>query len=114
MLESDYEGSLTCELKGIRPQVQLDWRTFLESDANSISFTNQRVTVKEIGETFDVTLTSTYLLMDRTRNRLAIECKITKSDEKLFYSTTKLDLLFIEGILELLYRVSTFIDKKKM
>ncbi|KAJ8023227.1 hypothetical protein HOLleu_35566 [Holothuria leucospilota] len=96
VLESDNEGSLTCKLKGIRPQVQLQWNTVLESDASSISFTNQHLTVTESGETFDVTLTSTYRVIDMSRDRLTIECKVPDSSEKLFNLTTKMDLLFEE------------------
>ncbi|KAJ8019016.1 NLR family CARD domain-containing protein 4 [Holothuria leucospilota] len=94
VLKSNYDGSLTCKLKGIRPRVQLQWNTFLGSDTLAILFTNQHLTIQERGETFDVTLTSTYHVMDMSRDRLTIECKVPDTSEKLFYLTTKIDLLF--------------------
>lgn len=97
VLESDHQGSLQCTVNGIRPLIKLKWKTFYDRDTAAILFTNQQLTVKDNGDTFDVTLTSTYNLKDESRDRISIECTLMEEDEQLFELTTKLDLMFIEG-----------------
>lgn len=94
VLEANYEGSLTCTVKGIRPRVELELTTFREDDAPSISFVNQQETVKDNGETFDVTITSKFYLRDVTLTRLTIECRVKNSNGLSIGLKTTLDLLF--------------------
>ncbi|KAJ8031733.1 NLR family CARD domain-containing protein 4 [Holothuria leucospilota] len=96
VLEGDHQGSLQCLVRGIRPLVELQWKTFHDSDAAAISFTNQQLTVKDNGNTFDVTLTSTYNLKDESRDRITVECTLRKEDKPMFDLTSKLDLMFVE------------------
>lgn len=100
VLETVQEGSLTCRVKGILPQVQLEWRTFYHSDAGSISFTNQQLIVKDNGQSVDVVLTSTYRITDNGPSRLTIECRVSEPDSIFGYLSTKLDLLLIDDALK--------------
>ncbi|KAJ8019125.1 hypothetical protein HOLleu_42491 [Holothuria leucospilota] len=95
VLEVKREGSLTCKVMGIRPQIQLRWKTFHDSDVDLISFANQQLIVKDNGETFDVSLTATYYVIDTSRDRLTIECK-EREPGHTFHLTTKLDLIFTD------------------
>ncbi|KAJ8050519.1 NLR family CARD domain-containing protein 4 [Holothuria leucospilota] len=93
-LEAEREGTLTCTVHGIRPHVQLEWKTFYDSDAASISFTNQKMTVTDNGETFDVIYWTEYRVHLRTRVRLTVECKVSED----FFSglSTKIDLVLLQ------------------
>lgn len=97
VLETVQDGSLTCTVKGILPQVQLEWRTFYHGDADLISFTNQQLIVKDNGQSVDVVLTSTYRITDNGPSRLTIECRVSEPDSIFGYLSTKLDLLLIDG-----------------
>ncbi|KAJ8019357.1 hypothetical protein HOLleu_42088 [Holothuria leucospilota] len=97
VLEGGHQGSIQCTVNRIRPLTDLQWKTFYDSDATAISFTNQQLTVKDNGDTFDVTLTSTYTVKDKSRDRITIECSLKEEDGPLFELTTKLDLIFVEG-----------------
>ncbi|KAJ8019219.1 NLR family CARD domain-containing protein 4 [Holothuria leucospilota] len=95
-LEVKYEGSLTCSVKAIRPQVQLNWRAFYDRDIDSIHFTSHQLQVKENGEKFDVTLTTMYHVIDESRDQLTVECVITETNEMVFDMSTKVDMLFVK------------------
>ncbi|KAJ8050450.1 hypothetical protein HOLleu_03660 [Holothuria leucospilota] len=81
-LETNLQGSLTCNVYKIRPQVQLQWKTYYDSDSSLISFTNQHSTVKQNGETFDISLTTTFHVLQDSIKRVSIEC--TVPDEEMF------------------------------
>ncbi|KAJ8018902.1 NLR family CARD domain-containing protein 4 [Holothuria leucospilota] len=93
VIEASHEGSLTCLVKGIRPRVELKWKTFRKSEAELISFTNHESTIQSDGETFDVSQKASYYIKDKSRDRLTIECGTSESEES-FHLTTKVDLIF--------------------
>lgn len=98
VLEAEYEGSLTCAVKGIRPKVQLQWKTFPEGDKTSISFTSQRLTVTENNGAFDITLVSQYQVRRDTHEKITLECKVVASEKDLRGLSKKMDLLFMTGL----------------
>lgn len=97
VLKAENEGTVTCTIQGIRPQVNLEWQTSRKEDAKAISFFNDHMTVKDNGETLDVILTSAYIWNDESRHRLTIECTVPSSNGLEFYLTTKIDLLLKKG-----------------
>lgn len=96
VLEAAYESSLTCTLRGIRPQVELGWETLYNDDAASISFTNHRFIVKDNGGTYDVSLTSTIHVRHGSFNRVTLQCKVQGIDSDVLGLSTKVDLLFVK------------------
>lgn len=87
---------MSCTVKAIRPLVQLEWRTVNKDDTTRIAFTNQKLTVTENEETYDVSLITTYSLRDESRRRLAVECRMVGSSE-VFHLSSEVDLLFTSG-----------------
>lgn len=70
-------GNLTCSVKGIRPKVELQWFTLPEKDAKYISFFEHKESTTMNGDTYDITVTSQYKLVDGTQTRLAVECRVS-------------------------------------
>ncbi|KAJ8051154.1 Butyrophilin subfamily 1 member A1 [Holothuria leucospilota] len=93
VLESEHSGNLSCTVEAIRPLVQLEWRTVNKDETALITFTNQKLTVKENEETYDVSVITTYSLRDESRRRLMVECKVIGSSE-VFRLSSQVDLLF--------------------
>lgn len=86
-----------CSVHGVRPEVDLQWRTFHESDTGMISFHDETIKVTTNGETFDVMLTSKYELLNAKKQRLTLMCKASSWIVNNFDRSTKFDLLFREG-----------------
>ncbi|KAJ8018536.1 hypothetical protein HOLleu_43425 [Holothuria leucospilota] len=97
VLDAETEGTLVCSLNGIRPKVLLVWKTLHEGDASLISFTNQQVEVRSIGEVYDITLTSTYQMQEIRKDRITLECRISESNIPALQSSTKIDIIFSSG-----------------
>ncbi|KAJ8049590.1 NLR family CARD domain-containing protein 4 [Holothuria leucospilota] len=95
VLEGKTDGSLTCSLKGIRPKVLLELKTFHDRDGPLISFANQRLDVTSNGDVYDITLTSTYHLKETKKDRVTLECRISKSNIQALQSATKFDVIFV-------------------
>ena len=92
------EGTLSCSLRGIRPEVELEWQEF--GEAMMIEFTNQQTKVANEGETFDIFVTTEYKTKSNLNdNRITVKCVATGRDAHLFMPTLsiKLDLLFNQG-----------------
>ena len=94
VLKTESTGTLTCTVKGIRPQVKLEWKILRSEDEHVITFSKDEVTVEDNGETFDVTLTSAFVWNDGSRDRLTIECTVPSSNEWNFHLTTKIDFKY--------------------
>lgn len=76
VLPAEHDGNLTCKVTGIRPKVQLKLKAVLESESDLMYFRNENLSIKERGDTYDVTVTSTYHVVDRSREKITIECKV--------------------------------------
>lgn len=94
VLEKQYKGNLICTVQGIRPQVQLEWTTFLDSDAHLIAFTNQQSVIEDDEGTFTIKVNATYLIKDKSLNKMTVQCSVISSDLGLFNLRTKMDLIF--------------------
>ncbi|KAJ8049796.1 hypothetical protein HOLleu_02700 [Holothuria leucospilota] len=95
VLEAEREGNLTCSVTGIRPMVQLEWGGLSAQDVTTISFTKHNFTVKDNGETFDLTLTAMYNILEYQIDRVTVECRISLPE--VFYLSSQVDLVFAEG-----------------
>lgn len=93
-LEVKREGKLTCTLKGIRPKVRLQWRSLFEpSPKQSISFLKEETTIHSNGETFDVSITTSYIATTMNRTRMALECVVVGTTILQFDFSTKIYLI---------------------
>ncbi|XP_071852639.1 uncharacterized protein [Apostichopus japonicus] len=93
VLTSGIKGSLTCSVKGIRPQIQLQWRAFRDEEKELISFSNQRSTAKINGDTSDIELTTDYETSPGRDKRITVECYAVGENVELFQLSTKVELL---------------------
>ncbi|XP_071852530.1 uncharacterized protein [Apostichopus japonicus] len=93
VLDVNYEGTLSCTVKGISPEVNLEWKAYFEESQKLISFHNQQLNTKSNGETSDVTLTTEYSVKDPVVKRITLECKAIGPNANLFSLSSKLDLL---------------------
>ncbi|PIK60654.1 hypothetical protein BSL78_02429 [Apostichopus japonicus] len=84
---------LTCSVKGIRPQIQLQWRAFRDEEKELISFSNQRSTAKINGDTSDIELTTDYETSPGRDKRITVECYAVGENVELFQLPTKVELL---------------------
>lgn len=106
ILRARYEGNISCSVYNIRPEVKLEWRTAHETTASKISFDSRVITKTHHGDTLDITETSTFVLHDRTVERLPIECTLVGPNAHLFELTTNVDLLFDAG--KIVFMILTF------
>ncbi|PIK45555.1 hypothetical protein BSL78_17594 [Apostichopus japonicus] len=96
-LQVQRTGSLTCQVKGIRPVVKLKWRVVQDKFADLLTFTSQENSVTKNGDTADVILVTKFEALETTPERLAVECLATGQHAHLFRLTTTLDLVIIQG-----------------
>ncbi|KAJ8046173.1 hypothetical protein HOLleu_04767 [Holothuria leucospilota] len=89
-------GTLTCFVTGIRPIVELEWRVSSENASTMIEFFEDVVTVKNSTETFDVYLTSKFVLKSKTSTRLTVECKSVNSEWVTLNLSRKVELVFMD------------------
>lgn len=98
VIEGKEKGTLTCQVKGIRPKVQLEWETLHKNDKAVISFNTQHLMVTDDGKTFDITLTAAYHINDLSRDEISIVCKMSGSYDHPFNTTSKVASLILNGI----------------
>lgn len=89
---SDLTGILTCSVKGIRPEIQLEWRAYRQEETSMINFHNQQTQTKNNGGTSDITLTAEYEILKTPDGRLTLECAATEQNSEYFQLSTKIDL----------------------
>lgn len=90
-------GSLTCSLFGVRPEVDLTWKTFHGIQSSMIHFFEEKKQVSTDGVTFDITLTSKYKHKALTKEPLVLECAVAGSHAHLFEASRKVQAIFIDG-----------------
>lgn len=96
-LEVHREGILKCSVTGIRPEVELQWRTLYAKSVEFILFSNQKTTTQSKGETFQIIHTVEYKINKVPDERLTIECLAVGSNAELFKLSTKIDLFVPSG-----------------
>ncbi|KAJ8050543.1 NACHT, LRR and PYD domains-containing protein 14 [Holothuria leucospilota] len=91
-------GHLNCSVKGIRPQVTLEWRQVVSDDFDaSILFLKDKLSILSSPDgTYDILLTSEYDIQMAGQNRLTVECKISEKIPGLLNTGARLDLVIIE------------------
>ncbi|XP_071850930.1 uncharacterized protein [Apostichopus japonicus] len=92
VLEKQLQDVLTCSVMGIRPNVALEWRAFREETA--IDFTQHQLTVTQMGDLYDISLTANFDFTQTTQNKVTVECRAVGGNAELFSLSTKVDLLF--------------------
>lgn len=93
-LEVQKEGTLTCSIHRVRPQVGLQWRT-VDTGA-VISLEQHQVNTTDNGETYDVTVTATFQVTS-PKERLSLECSTVGPNADIFSFSTRIDLLLPYG-----------------
>ncbi|XP_071851878.1 uncharacterized protein [Apostichopus japonicus] len=94
VLRKDSTGNLTCSVHGIRPDVNLEWKTVHETSESKITFYDREVTRHQNGATFKVVLKSKFRLKLENVDRVSIECRTAPPLKYDFSLQTTLDLLF--------------------
>ncbi|KAJ8021890.1 Interferon-induced very large GTPase 1 [Holothuria leucospilota] len=97
VLEVHRSGILTCSVNGIRPVVKLEWKVSNETHSRSISFFNHTSSViTTSGETFNITLTSSYSV--GFVKQMTIECGVSGPDGDIFPVKSGVKLLFLPDL----------------
>lgn len=91
-LEALQEGNLTCSVSGIRPEVLLVW-TVGDDSSELISFEPKPSIVEKHGDTFSITLTSHYQVLDSSENRVIVKCQISGVEKDIFKETATVELV---------------------
>lgn len=94
VLEVNYNGTLTCSVKGIRPAVELEWRAYHQD--SSISFLNEQLHTRSNGDTSDISITTEYIAEETAGRRITLECRAVGPNSNYFSLTSKVYLLFPE------------------
>ncbi|KAJ8027732.1 hypothetical protein HOLleu_29770 [Holothuria leucospilota] len=94
-LEREYDGNLTCSVKGIRPNVELQWKAYFEDESDLILFSNPKPVIKNNGESFDVTLIVQYRVPDKRLERLTVQCRVVSVNDLMSSLAKRMDLLFV-------------------
>ncbi|PIK51581.1 hypothetical protein BSL78_11543 [Apostichopus japonicus] len=95
-IEVGVTGSLTCSLFGVRPEVDLTWKTSHGTQSSMIHFFEEKKQVSTDGVTFDITLTSKYKHKALTKEPLVLECAVAGSHAHLFEASRKVQAIFID------------------
>lgn len=92
VLEVTNQGTLTCTINRVRPSVSLSWNIVYENEAALISFRDTELSYTDHGDTFDVKLSSFYVIEADSPKQLTIECKVPE-----FEISKKVHLHFKKG-----------------
>lgn len=95
VLEVTNEGTLTCTINRVRPSVSLSWNMVHENDAALISFRDTKLSYTDHGDTYDVKLSSFYVVEADSPQQFTIECKVPE-----FEISQKVHLHFKKGLEE--------------
>ncbi|KAJ8018960.1 NLR family CARD domain-containing protein 4 [Holothuria leucospilota] len=98
VLEVQSQGNLTCRLRKIHPQVDLDITQVIEQSSNSLSFYDKSITTTESRGTFDVVLKTKYRYSGAAWSRLTVNCEVVGVNIDALHLATTFDLLFINGV----------------
>ncbi|KAJ8018997.1 hypothetical protein HOLleu_42680 [Holothuria leucospilota] len=94
ILQVKEEGNLTCSVDEVRPKIQLEWREISKDEKPSILFERQQSSVKENGETFNISLTSSYILDIQKNGTITVECVVKEEFTNIFHLETQVFLLY--------------------
>lgn len=92
-LKVQRKGNLTCTMSGLRPEVRLEWKVSNETSLEKIFFFDHISTVTNSGETFNITLTSSYSITSVTQ--ITVECGVSGSVRDVFPENSVVNLLLV-------------------
>lgn len=87
--------SLTCFVYGIRPKVDLEWK--VHSKETKVSFLQQKHSVSQNGDNYDITLTSKIAVIPTTMDRVTVECHVVGPNAEIFNLSATMDILIPHG-----------------
>ncbi|PIK38582.1 hypothetical protein BSL78_24577 [Apostichopus japonicus] len=87
VLDVAREGNLTCSVRGIRPEVELQWRTY--GNYPDLSLTELERTSTEKGGIFDISLTTNFKILSAPERGITLECFIVGQNSDVFKSPIK-------------------------
>ncbi|KAJ8048584.1 hypothetical protein HOLleu_00950 [Holothuria leucospilota] len=103
VLEVGREGVVTCSLRGIRPEVQLELTTF---QSDFMDFWNEQLVVTEhTNGTYDISLTSDFTINLPPFNRVTVVCRTLS-----YEMSTQFDLLYHIGKIKCYDHFTDFTD----
>ncbi|PIK46266.1 hypothetical protein BSL78_16873 [Apostichopus japonicus] len=91
VLEVKQEGNITCSVLGIRPEVELMWKS--QYDKNDFSMSGQEVKANEREGSFDVFLSGNFKFGANFADEITLECLVVGSNADLFHMSTKVKLI---------------------
>ncbi|PIK47018.1 hypothetical protein BSL78_16108 [Apostichopus japonicus] len=91
VLEVKQEGNITCSVLGIRPEVELMWKS--QYDTNDFSLSGQEVKSNEREGSFDVFLSGNFKFEATFADEITLECLVVGSNADLFHMSTKVKLI---------------------
>ncbi|KAJ8021929.1 Nucleotide-binding oligomerization domain-containing protein 2 [Holothuria leucospilota] len=92
-LEVQQKGNLTCTMTGLRPEIRLEWKVSNEASSGKISFFDHTSKVTKSGETFNITLTSSYSIT--SVKQITVECGVSGSVRDVFPENSVVNLLLV-------------------
>lgn len=95
VIEVQRGGNITCSIYGIRPAVQLQWRSY--DKETDIHFNGEHIKTIQNGDTFDISITTSFKITSTIAERLTLQCLTVGKNSELFQFSTKLDILPIFG-----------------
>ncbi|XP_071850807.1 uncharacterized protein [Apostichopus japonicus] len=87
VLDVAREGNVTCSVRGIRPKVELQWRTY--GNYPALSLTELERTSTEKGGIFDISLTTNFKILSAPERGITLECVIVGQNSDVFKSSIK-------------------------
>ncbi|PIK37657.1 putative NLR family CARD domain-containing protein 4 [Apostichopus japonicus] len=87
VLDVAREGNVTCSVRGIRPEVELQWRTY--GNYPDLSLTELERTSTEKGGIFDISLTTNFKILSAPERGITLECFIVGQNSDVFKSSIK-------------------------
>ncbi|PIK40517.1 hypothetical protein BSL78_22637 [Apostichopus japonicus] len=87
VLDVAREGNVTCSVRGIRPKVELQWRTY--GNYPALSLTELERTSTEKGGIFDISLTTNFKILSAPERGIILECFIVGQNSDVFESSIK-------------------------
>ncbi|XP_071850795.1 uncharacterized protein [Apostichopus japonicus] len=82
VLDVAREGNVTCSVLGIRPEVELQWRTY--GNYPDLSLTELERTSTEKGGIFDISLTTNFKILSASERGITLECFIVGQNSDVF------------------------------
>lgn len=91
VLEVQRTGNVTCSIYRIRPEVNLQWRSFNDDSVLSLLGEQTRVTQQE--DTLDISLTTYFEISSSVNGKVTLECYTSGENSNIFQLSVIVDLM---------------------